>query len=72
MGLAWIQTSASLPQPPTYWRCLIHYALDGDDDDDVDGDDDKENLKLRFAGSKTWTGTCDKRATACMQLVTSR
>ena len=40
MGLAWIQTSASLPQPPTSWRCLIHYDLDGDDDDGVDGDDD--------------------------------
>ena len=34
--------------------------------------DDDENSKLRVAGSKTWTGTCVKKATECTQSDTSR
>ena len=53
-----------------------HRYCDDDADDDCNGDDDddgnEENQNLRFVGSKTWTGTCDKKGTECTQSDTSR
>ena len=46
---------------------------DDDSDDDCNGEDgNEENQNLRFVGSKTWTGTCDKKGTECTQSDTSR